>query len=126
MVLLVKTKNGVEALTKIIFDTMEISERKRAEEFFEITSIVRKTYYDMRKAKPDYCPADRTIVAICAALDLDVTICEKLFEAGRKNLGYCDEHWAFRLILTACRGWNLTRRNDYLEALGYGRLTDDK
>ena len=114
------------ALMDIVFDTMEIPEHKRATKFFDITGITDKKYREMRNAAPDYCPTDRTIVGICMAFDLDVSICEKLFEAGGKMLRHTDEHIAFRSMLTVYRGYGVTERNDYLEGLGYGRLNDVK
>jgi Zn-dependent peptidase ImmA (M78 family) len=113
------------ALMKVVFDTINVPEHKQGAKFFDITGIATKIYYDMRSAKPDYCPKDRTLVAICAGFDLDISVAEKLFAAGGKALRHTDEHLAFRIILTVCRGWGITERNDYLEVLGFGRLTDD-
>ncbi|GHV02145.1 hypothetical protein FACS1894211_13050 [Clostridia bacterium] len=80
----------------------------------------------MRSARADYCPSDKTLVAICAGLDLDISIAERLFHISGKALKYSDEHIAYRLILTALRGADLQERNDFLEVLGFDRLTDDK
>jgi transposase len=113
------------ALTKTIFDIMGVPEHKRASRFFDITGLTAKQYYEMKNAAPEYFPNDRRIVAICAGFDLDISVCETLFAAGNRRLGYTDEHWAFRLILTKHRGLSIYERNAYLESVGFGKLTDD-
>jgi len=110
---------------KTIFDIMGEPKHKRAAKFMEITGLTTKQYYEMKDAAPEYFPNDRRVVVTCAAFDLDISVCEMLFAAGNRKLGYTEEHWAFRDVLTKFRGQDIRKRNAYLASLGYGKLTDD-
>ncbi len=71
----------------------------------------------------EYEPSHRMITALCAGLDFDVTVAEALLGKCGKAFTQSDEHIAFRLILTF-RGYDISVRNDLLERMGHGRLTD--
>lgn len=114
------------ALMKAYFQPLNISEHKYGAEIFERTGISDKVYRTIRNGGADYCPSYRTVVALCAGLGLDITLAESLLQKGGRAFSNSDEHMAFKLILTAYRGCGITRQNDCLEILGYGRLTDDK
>jgi hypothetical protein len=114
------------ALMRAYFEPSGVSEHKYGAEFFEATGIPDNKYRDMRNGDAGYCPTHRRITAICAGFDFDVTIAEALLRKGGKSYTSSDEHTAFRLLLTAFRGCGTTERSDYLEAMGHGRLSDDK
>ena len=114
------------ALMKAYFEPLNIPEHKYGAEVFEITGISDKVYRTMRSGGAGYRPSYKTVVALCAGLDLDVSLAESLLQKCGRSFSNSDEHIAFRLILTAYRGYGITKRNDCLEALGHGRLTDDK
>jgi len=114
------------ALMRAYFEPLGVSEHKYGAAVFELTGISDKVYRSMRNGGADYCPSHRTITAICAGFDLDIKIAEALLEKGGKAFSGSDEHTAFRVVLTAYRGYGITERSDYLEAMGHGRLTDDK
>jgi hypothetical protein len=109
-----------------VFTERGISEHKYGKEFFDVTGINDKLFRDMRNAESDYCPSVQTLVAVCAGLDLDIAVAERLFAVSGRALRYSDEHIAYRMILTVCRGIDITERNDFLEVLGFCRLTDDR
>jgi len=114
------------ALMKAYFEPFNLPEYKYGAEIFEITGISDKVYRTMRNGNENYCPSYRTIVALCAGLDFDIALAESLLQKCGKSFSNSEEHMAFRTILTAYRGCGITKRNDCLEAMGYGRLTDDK
>jgi hypothetical protein len=107
-----------------IFTPLGVPEHKYGAEVFEATGISDKVFRDMRCGAR--LPSHRTVVALCGGFDLDVTIAEILLALCGKAFSQSDEHIALRLILTACRGYSITQRNDFLEVMGHGRLTDDR
>ena len=114
------------ALMKAVFEPLNVPEYKYGAEVFEITGISDKVYRGMRNGKADYSPSHRTVTALCAGFDFDISIAEGLLQRCGRSFSNSDEHIALRIILTAYRGCGVTERNDYLEAMGHGRLTDDK
>ena len=112
------------ALMKTYFEPLNIPEYKYGSEIFDKTGISDKIYRDMRNGDVGYCPTHRMITALCAGFDFDVKVADYLLKKGGKSFSVSDEHIAFRTILTAFRGNDIYAKNDYLEAMGYGRLTE--
>lgn len=106
------------------FEPLGIQPHKYGAKVLELTGISDKVYRDMRNGDANYCPSHRTIVALCAGFDFEISIAENLLQKGGKCFSNTNEHLAFRLVLTAYRGYEIEERSDYLEAMGHGRLTD--
>ena len=106
------------------FEPLGIQPHKYGAKVFDATGISDKVYRDMRNGNANYCPSHRTIVALCAGFDFEISIAESLLQKGGKCFSNTDEHLAFRLILTAYRGYEIEERSDFLQAMGHGRLTD--
>jgi hypothetical protein len=109
------------ALMDAYFAPLGIEPHKYGAEVFKATGISDKVYRDMRNG--EYDPSHRKITALCAGLDLDVTVAETLLEKCGKTFSQSDEHIALRLILTF-RGYDITVRNDLLKGMGQGILSD--
>ena len=114
--------NGI---MKIIFDDMNILEHKRAVEFAKCTRLSEKLYGDMKRAKPNYKPKIRNIVAVCAGFNLAITVAERLLASCGLAFDCSDEHQVFRYILTNCRELDIVERSKILKKLGFKALIDD-
>jgi Zn-dependent peptidase ImmA (M78 family) len=114
------------ALMKAYFEPLGVPEHKYGAEVLTATGIADNKYRDMRNGDAGYCPTHRRITALCAGFDFDVSIAEALLHKGGRSYTTSDEHAAFRLMLTAYRGYGIFERSDYLQSMGHGRLDDDK
>lgn len=67
-------------------------------------------------------PKVRTVVAICAGLNLDIVVTTELLRSAGHILLNTREHWAYKYIIVCGEGMLLDERNSILIALGVAPL----
>lgn len=67
-------------------------------------------------------PKVRTVVAICAGLNLDIVVTTELLRSAGHILLNTREHWAYKYIIVCGEGMLLDKRNSILIALGVAPL----
>ena len=84
--------------------------------FRERTQLNEKTY---RRAKSNYhsIPDIRTVIAICAGLDLDIFLTNELLGLAGHTLNNSLEHQAYGFVITGFHGKTIHERNEFLWAL---------
>lgn len=93
---------------------------------FEIkTGVHRVKLKQFRDGKLNN-PEVRTVVAICAGLDLDITETMEMLRSAGYILLNTREHWAYKFIITCCEGMAIEERNAILIALGVRPLGSRK
>ena len=93
---------------------------------FEIkTGIHRVKLKQFRDGKLNN-PEVRTVVAICAGLDLDIVQTIEMLRSAGHILLNTREHWAYKFIMTCCEGMEIEERNAILIALGVRPLGSRK
>ena len=93
---------------------------------FEIkTGIHRVKLKQFRDGKLNN-PEVRTVVAICAGLDLDIVQTMEMLRSAGHILLNTREHWAYKFIMTCCEGMEIEERNAILIALGVRPLGSRK
>lgn len=101
-------------------------EQFRASDDFESKTGVRRV--KLRKFRDGKLnnPEVRTVVAICAGLDLDITETMEMLRSAGHILLNTREHWAYKFIITCCEGMEIEERNAILIALGVRPLGSRK
>ena len=93
---------------------------------FEIkTGVHRVKLKQFRDGKLNN-PEVRTVVAICAGLDLDITETMEMLRSAGYILLNTREHWAYKFIITCCERMAIEERNAILIALGVRPLGSRK
>ena len=85
--------------------------------FCEKTQLNDKIY-SRAKNNHDSLPDIRTVIAICAGLDLSISLTHELLALASHTLSYSFEHQAYCFAITEYRGRTIHKRNEFLEALG--------
>ena len=98
---------------------------RTSDDFESKTGIHRVKLRKFRDGKLNN-PEVRTVVAICAGLDLDITETMEMLHSAGHILLNTREHWAYKFIITCCEGMEIEERNAILIALGVRPLGSRK
>ena len=98
---------------------------RTSDDFESKTGIRRVKLRKFRDGKLNN-PEVRTVVAICAGLDLDITETMEMLRSAGHILLNTREHWAYKFIITCCEGIEIEERNAILIALGVRPLGSRK
>lgn len=98
---------------------------RTSDDFESKTGVHRVKLRKFRDGKLNN-PEVRTVVAICAGLDLDITETMEMLRSAGHILLNTREHWAYKFIITCCEGMEIEERNAILIALGVRPLGSRK
>lgn len=98
---------------------------RTSDDFESKTGVRRVKLRKFRDGKLNN-PEVRTVVAICAGLDLDITETMEMLRSAGHILLNTREHWAYKFIITCCEGMEIEERNAILIALGVRPLGSRK
>ena len=98
---------------------------RTSDDFESKTGVRRVKLRKFRDGKLNN-PEVRTVVAIYAGLDLDITETMEMLRSAGHILLNTREHWAYKFIITCCEGMEIEERNAILIALGVRPLGSRK
>ena len=98
---------------------------RTSDDFESKTGVRRVKLRKFRDGKLNN-PEVRTVVAICAGLDLDIMETMEMLRSAGHILLNTREHWAYKFIITCCEGMEIEERNAILIALGVRPLGSRK
>lgn len=98
---------------------------RTSDDFESKTGVRRVKLRKFRDGKLNN-PEVRTVVTICAGLDLDITETMEMLRSAGHILLNTREHWAYKFIITCCEGMEIEERNAILIALGVRPLGSRK
>lgn len=98
---------------------------RTSDDFESKTGVHRVKLRKFRDGKLNN-PEVRTVVAICAGLDLDIMETMEMLRSAGHILLNTREHWAYKFIITCCEGMEIEERNAILIALGVRPLGSRK
>lgn len=90
-------------------------------EFEELTGVRRVKLRKILDNEFNH-PEVRTVMAICAGLNMDIVLTTELLRSAGHILLDTREHWAYKYIIVCCDGMQLYERNHILIALGVAPL----
>jgi hypothetical protein len=108
-----------KALTKTFWQrAYEIMEAKHWNNaIFCERTLLNEITYSRAKNNYDSLPDIRTVIAICAGLDLDMPMTLELLALAGHTLSNTREHQAFGFLITGYKGKGIYDRNQFLESL---------
>jgi len=92
-----------------------------AQAFQTLTLLSRNTFYLLKK--PDYKPSFETVIALCAGLDLDITITTELLNKAGYAFDGSEKHGAYETAITQFAGQPIHTRNEFLRNLDIAGVT---
>jgi len=108
-----------KAITKTFWQrAYEIMEAKHwNSSIFADKTLLNEIAYSRAKNNYDSIPDIRTVMAICAGLDLDIALTNELLSLAGHTLSNSREHQAYGFIITGYKGKSINERNEFLQTL---------
>lgn len=89
---------------------------------FSERTLLNEMTFSRVKNNFDSLPDVRTVMAICAGLDLDIGLTNELLSLAGHTLSNSREHQAYRFIITGYSGRSIHERNEFLESVDIAPL----
>ena len=108
-----------KAVTKTFWQrAFEIMEAKHWNSaIFCMKTQLNDKIYSRAKTNHNSLPDIRTVIAICAGLDLNISLTNELLALAAHTLSNTIEHQAYAYIITRFYGKTIHERNNFLSAL---------
>jgi len=101
---------------------MLIDDRGWSKKRFCENTLLDEFVYDRAMSNHKSKPGFRTLMAICAGMDLGLTTTDTVLGASGFRLGNSKEHLAYEFIIREMPGMSLGMRNDFLASVGIAPL----
>ena len=84
---------------------------------FQALTLLSKDIFSKLK-KQDYKPTFKTVITLCAGLDLDIYTTNELLQKAGYSFNGSKEHTAYVTIITKYEGESISVRNEFLKEVG--------